>query len=104
MKNPWSLYWDKVRARRDEWRPILAAEMKKWSAMSWAQVMAKLPDSECYEVEFQSKRYQVEVAILENTERYILVGISVDDGSLPASFRPVSSSFICNKDDTATGK
>jgi len=72
--------------------------MKKWTAMSCAQVIAKLPDSECYEVEFESKRYQVEVQLLEDTPKYIHVGLSVDDGSLPASFRPVASSFICNKD------
>jgi len=60
--------------------------------------MSTLPDSECYEAEFESKKYQVEVDLLENTEQYIHVGVSVDDGSLPASFRPVSSSFIRNKD------
>jgi hypothetical protein len=86
MKNPWSQYWDKIRARRDEWRPVLETEMMKWSAMSCAQVVSKLPDSECYEVEFGSKKYQVEVELLENTERYIHVGLSVDDGA----FRPLS--------------
>jgi hypothetical protein len=104
MKNPWSQYWNKIRARRDEWRPVLDAEMKKWSAMSYAQVMSKLPESECYEVEFGSKKCQVEVELLENTERYIGVGVSVDDGSLPASFWPVASSFICNKNGPTEGK
>ena len=98
MKNPWRQYWDKVKARREEWRPILETEVKKWSAMSCAQVMSKLPDCECYELVFESRKYQVEVELLEETEQFIHVGMSVDDGSLPASLRPVSSSFILNKD------
>lgn len=72
--------------------------MRTWTAMSCAQVIAKLPDSECYQVGFESKRYQVEVQLLADTPKYIQVGLSVDDGSLPASFRPVASSFICDKD------
>jgi len=98
VKNPWRRYWNKIKARREEWIPVLENEVKKWSTMSYAQVMSKLPNSECYELEFESRKYQVEVELLENTERFIHVGISVDDGSLPASFRPVSSSFIINKD------
>jgi hypothetical protein len=98
MTNPWRRYWDKVKARRHEWKPVLETEVKKWSALSLAQVMSKLPESECYEVEFEFKKYQVEVELLEDTDQYIHVGVAVDDGSLPASFRPVTSSFILNKD------
>jgi hypothetical protein len=98
MKNPWRRYWDKIKARRDSWKPVLEAETKKWSAMPYSQIVAKLPDrNECYEVEVGCKRYQVEAALLQNTERYIHVAVSVDDGSLPASFRPAGSSFICDK-------
>jgi hypothetical protein len=63
--------------------------------------MAKIPESECYEVQFELKRYQVEVELLEDTERYIRVGVAVDDGNLPASFWPVFSSFILNKDGSS---
>jgi len=104
MKNPWREYWNNINARRDGWEPVLESEMKKWSSMNYAEVLAKLPDHECYEVEIGLKRYQVEVQILENTERYIHVGVSVDDGSLPASFRPVCSSFICDKNTPDHGK
>jgi hypothetical protein len=98
MKNPWSEYWAKVSARRDEWRPILENELKNWSAMSHEQITSKLPErNECYDVEFQTKKYQVEVDILEDTRDYLHVMISVDDGSLPASLKPVSCSFICQK-------
>jgi hypothetical protein len=98
MKNPWSQYWNKIRDRQEGWKRILEVELRKWSEMSFVQIMSRLPDSECYEVEVLAKRYQVEVALLENRERYINVGISVDDGSIPASLWPVSSSFIRNKE------
>ena len=105
MKSPWRQYWDKIRDRRDSWKPVLEAETKKWSAMSYAQIMAKLPDkNDCYEVEIGCQRYQVEVDLLENTERYIRVAVSVDDGSLPASFRPVFSSFIRDKKPSECGE
>ena len=41
--------------------------------------------------------YQVEVEILENTEKYVHVLVAVDDGSLPAGLLPLSSSFIREK-------
>jgi hypothetical protein len=97
MKNPWSQFKDGIKVRRDEWTLVLEAKVKKWSAMSYAEIMSRLPDGECYEVEVDSKKYQLEVELLEDTERYIHVEISVDDGSIPASFRPVSSSFIRKK-------
>jgi hypothetical protein len=105
MKNPWRRYWDKIIARQTDWKPVLDAEMKKWSVMPYAQIISKLPEkNECYEVEVGLKKYQVEVNLLENTERYIHVALSVDDGTLPASFRPVSSSFICEKNTSDPGK
>jgi hypothetical protein len=89
-----------VRERREAWRPVLEAEMKRWSAMSWERLAAELADDQVYEVEFESRKYQVEVELLENTERYIHVAVSVDDGSLPASIRPLTDSFIRNKDSS----
>jgi len=44
----------------------------------------------------------VEVELLEDTELYIHVGISVDDGSLPASLWPAASSFVCLKNGPTT--
>jgi hypothetical protein len=83
--------------RREQWRPVLDAEVRKWSAKSWAELVAELPDEQAYEIKFESKTYQVEVQLLENTEKYVHVVVSVDDGSVPASFRPLSSSFIREK-------
>jgi hypothetical protein len=61
------------------------------------QLLAELREVQAYETEFESKKYQVEVEILENTEKYVHVMVAVDDGTLPASIRPLSESFICEK-------
>ena len=83
--------------RREQWRPVLDAELKRWSAKSCEQLLAELGEVQAYEAEFESKKYQVEVEILENTEKYVHVMVAVDDGSLAASIRPLSASFICEK-------
>ena len=82
----------------EQGRPVLEAEVKRWSAMSCAQLASQLVDVRTYEVEFESKKYQVEVQILENTDSYFHVGIAVDDGHFWRAMRPLSSSFICRKD------
>jgi hypothetical protein len=83
--------------RREQWRPVLDAEVKKWSAKSCAALLAELSDEQAYEIEFGGRNHQVEVSILQNTDKHILVIVSVDDGSIPASFRPLSSTFIREK-------
>ena len=78
-----------------EWRSVLDAEMKRWLAMSSSQLISRLPAKvETYEVEYKSKKYQVEVTILENTATYIHVAVAVDDGHFgeqSAHSPPVSS-------------
>ena len=71
--------------------------MKKWSAKSCADLVRELSDPQAYKVEFQGKEYTIEVQLLENTDKYVHVGVDVDDGSIPASFHPLSSSFIREK-------
>jgi hypothetical protein len=83
--------------RREQWRPILDAELKRWSAKSIEQLLAELGDVQAYEIEFENKNYQVEVEILENTEKYVHVGVAVDDGTLPAAMSPLTGSFIREK-------
>ncbi|MGB0012206.1 MAG: hypothetical protein WBQ03_11420 [Candidatus Sulfotelmatobacter sp.] len=83
--------------RREQWRPVLDAELRRWSAKSCEQLLAELGELQAYETEFESRKYQVEVEILENTEKYVHVMVAVDDGSLPASIRPLSESFIREK-------
>jgi hypothetical protein len=66
--------------------------------MSCSQLVSELHDVQTYEIEFDSKKYQVEVELLENTEQYFHVMVALDDGSLPASIRPLTDSFIRQKE------
>jgi len=89
---------------REQCRPVLEAEVKRWSAKSHEQLVTELSEVRAYEVVFNSGNYQVEVQLLENTDRYVHVLVSVDDGSIRASFRPLSSSFICEKRHVSDGR
>ncbi len=84
-------------SQREEWRKVLDSEVKRWSGMSCEQLASELREGQAYEVDLDSKYYQVEVELLENTEQYLRVAVSVDDGSLPASILPLTHSFICRK-------
>jgi len=84
-------------SRREEWRKVLDSEVKRWSALACEELASQLQDVQTYEVEFDSKKYQVEVELLENTEQYLHVMVAVDDGSLPASISPLTHSFIRQK-------
>jgi hypothetical protein len=90
-------WWIARMNRRDEWRKVLDAEVARWSAMSCDELIAALPDIEVYVVERDSKEYQVEVELLENTEKYVHVMVAVDDGSLPASISPLVEGIIREK-------
>ena len=83
--------------RREQWRPVLDAEVNRWSAKSSEQLLAELADVQAYEIEFENKKYQVEVEVLENTEKYVHVVVAVDDFSLQGALRPLSTSFIREK-------
>jgi hypothetical protein len=71
--------------------------MKRWSAMSCDELISALSDVHAYEIEVESKKYQIEVQLLENTDSYVHVGIAVDDGHFWRAMHPLSSSFICKK-------
>jgi hypothetical protein len=47
-----------------------------------------------YEVERNSKAYNVEVELLESSDTYFHLAIDMDDGTLPASMSPLTGSFI----------
>ena len=78
---------------------MLDAEVKRWSGKSPEQIISELRESLDYEVECGGKQYQVEVELLESTEKYVHVIVSVDDGRLLASLRPLNDSFIRYKTD-----
>ena len=85
-------------SRREEWKRVLDSEVRGWSGMSCSQLLSELHDGlREYQVEFESKQYNVEVELLENTEQYLHVVVAVDDGSLPASIKPLCHSLIIPK-------
>jgi DNA polymerase III epsilon subunit-like protein len=81
-------------SRHEEWQKVLDSEITRWSALSCEQLASELQHVQAYEVEIDSKKYQVEVELLENTEDYLHVIVAVDDGSVPASISPLTHSFI----------
>ena len=83
--------------RRQNWRKVLDLEVQRWLAVPCDRLLSELSEVKAYEVEYESKTYQVEVEILENTAVYVHVAVSIDDGSLPASIRPETHSFMCRK-------
>jgi hypothetical protein len=83
--------------RQKTWQMVLDVEVQRWSAMSCDDLVSKLHQLQAYEVEFDSKMYQVEVELLENTERYVHIMVAVDDGSLPESLAPLTETFIREK-------
>jgi hypothetical protein len=82
---------------REEWQKVVDSEVKRWSAMPCEQLVSELHEVQAYEVELDSKQYQIEVELLENTEKYLHVVDAVDDGSLPASISPLTHAFIRQK-------
>jgi hypothetical protein len=83
--------------RRKAWQKVLAAEVQRWSAMPYSQLVSKLRDLQAYEIEVDSQKYQVEVELLVNAERHLHIMVAVDDGTLPASLSPVCQTFIREK-------
>jgi hypothetical protein len=52
-------------SRRTEWQKVLDIEIRHWSSMSCKRLIAELHDLRAYQVEVDSKQYQVEVQLLE---------------------------------------
>ncbi len=68
-------------SRRDEWNRVLAIELQRWNTKPWSRLRAELEDGNvAYEVVVDSKTYQVEVDLLEDTQAYLHVSVAVDDG------------------------
>ena len=86
-----------MNARRRRWHRVLKTEMARWSGKTSDELIEALPEPQNYEVEFEGRTFQVEVQLLENTDRYLHVGLAVDDGTLPAAIVPAAESFICAK-------
>lgn len=53
--------------------------------------------SSCFEKKFEGKLVQVEIHLLEDTNDYLNISISIDRGFWLISFFPYSSNFIVRK-------
>ena len=84
-------------SRREKWQKVLDSEVAHWSAMSWEKLATEVREVRAYQVELESRQYQVEVQLLENRDDYVHVSVSVDNGSLLGFMLPLTHSFIKRK-------
>jgi hypothetical protein len=70
------------------WQSVLDAEVRRWSTMPLEELFARLRELDVYEIEFQGKMHQVEVQLLQDTDKHLQIVIAVDDGTLPRSLSP----------------
>ena len=89
-----------MRVDSPEMQSVLDAEVQRWSKMSSDELIARLQEIQTYEVDFESRKYQFEVQLLENRETYLHVSVCVMDGTFRSFIRPWSLAFICSKAQT----
>jgi hypothetical protein len=77
---------------------LLDREISIWSAKSFEQLATEVRDIVSYERGEGADFHQFEVQLLEHTESYVHVCVSVDDGHLLRSVLPVTRSFIVHRD------
>jgi hypothetical protein len=75
----------------------LDEELDRWSAMPSTELIARLAEVRNYQIESGGLVYQFEVQILENSDEYVHISVTVDDGRLPFSICPLGKSFTKNK-------
>jgi hypothetical protein len=88
---------EELNGTREGCRPVLEAQVRRWSQIPWEQLPGLLQDSQAYEVTFGTKKYQVEVALLDDTDAHIHFSVAVDDGVLPRAMLPLSQSVVLSK-------
>lgn len=76
---------------------ILDRESERWSSMTVDQLVDELREEKNYQLQSGSQEYQIEVQLLENKPAYLHVSVAVDDGRLPFSMFPMSTTFIREK-------
>jgi hypothetical protein len=83
--------------RRERMQQVLNAELERWSSMTVDQLLDELREERNYQLRAGSQEYQFEVQLLENSPTYLHVAVAVDDGRLPFSIFPMSTTFIREK-------
>jgi hypothetical protein len=88
-------------SRRAECQKVLDIEVARWSGKSWQQLVNELHEIQAYQFEVESKQFQVEVQLLEDTKDYVHVSVAVDDCTLLMSMLPLTHDFIKQKSEDA---
>ena len=78
--------------KKKDLRRLLTAETKVWAEKSYDQLCAELRDVIAFQRGEGDDSHNFEVIMLEETDSYVHVGISVDDGSFLRSFAPPTTS------------
>ena len=83
--------------QRESWQKVLDSETLKWSTRSCEQLMSELPDERVYRVESDGASYEVSVQILERTDQYVQVMVSVNGGGFWGFIHPLSDTFVSRR-------
>jgi hypothetical protein len=84
-------------ATREEWRPVLEAQVRRWSQIPWEQLVGLLRESQAYEATLDTKKYRIAVELLEEKDASIQFSVAVDDGALTYSALPLCRSVVLSK-------
>ena len=79
----------------DHLQTCLAKELAAWRRLSADEILERLEDEETYyETECEGFEFQVEVTLATVTEDFVQILISVDDGTLPRSLIPLTTTEL----------
>ena len=84
---------DKIQLQR-----LLDAEIRAWAAKSHGQLLKELDDVVAYERGEGEGEHQFEVQVLEREDDCLHICISIDDGTLFRSIRPLTAGFCAHSD------
>jgi len=79
-------------------RELLSQETLAWAESSPADIVAELAKPQTYRRGMGETWHEIEVTLLEATDDYIHVKISIHDGSLVWALKPIESSFLVYRD------
>jgi hypothetical protein len=81
----------------EEWRPVLDAQVRRWSQIPWEQLVGLLREPQAYEATLGAKKYRIAVDLLEDRDASIQISVAVDDGALTYSALPLCRSIVLSK-------
>ena len=79
-------------------RELLSQETLAWPERSPADIVAELATPQTYRRGKGDTWHEIEVTLLEATDDYIHIKISINDGSLVWTLKPITSSLLIYRD------